>query len=178
MLMENLKVNKEAPCWIVDWSSKKLRRIVRSSVAAETLSAQNGLDAIEWFQALIAELIDDISPKHFRQQIPARKACLVVDSKGFFDAVNKSCSSPTISLERRLQIDYAIAKESMKLRNILVFWTSNIFMCADPLTKLKGDTGPLFALLEKGKYQIKVGVQSRKKEKAKQAAPSKAEVEE
>ena len=42
---------KPAPCWVVDWSSKKLRQVVRSSIAAETLAAQNGLDAIEMFQA-------------------------------------------------------------------------------------------------------------------------------
>ena len=43
---------EQAKCWLVDWSSKKLKRAVRSSVAAETLSGQNGLDAVELFQAL------------------------------------------------------------------------------------------------------------------------------
>ena len=159
--------NKEAPVWLIDWSSKKLRRVVRSSVAAETMAGQNGLDSIEWIQSLLAEILEDMSPKAFREQVPEKTACLVVDSKGFFDAVTKSCSSPTISVEKRLQIDYAIAKESMALQNIVVFWTSNLFMCADVLTKLKADTAPFYKLVDTWKYTIRVGVESGRKEKAK-----------
>lgn len=122
--------NKEATAWLIDWSSKKLRRVVRSSVAAETMSGQNGLDAIEWIQSLLAEILDNVPPRAFREKVPEKTACLVVGSKGFFDAVTKSCSSLTISVEKILQIDYSIAKESMSLQNIAAFWTSNIkFSC-------------------------------------------------
>ena len=167
---KDIMKNKESPVWIVDWSSKKLRRVVRSSVAAETMSGQNGLDAIEWIQSLLAEILEGQSPRTFRERVPEKTACLVVDSKGFFDAVTKSCSSPTISVEKRLQIDYAIAKESMSLQNIMVFWTSNIFMCADVLTKLRADTGPFYKLVDTWKYTIHTGVESGKKEKAKARA--------
>ena len=167
---KDIMKNKEPPVWIVDWSSKKLRRVVRSSVAAETMSGQNGLDAIEWIQSLLAEILEGQSPRTFRERVPEKTACLVVDSKGFFDAVTKSCSSPTISVEKRLQIDYAIAKESMSLQNIMVFWTSNIFMCADVLTKLRADTGPFYKLVDTWKYTIHTGVESGKKEKAKARA--------
>lgn len=57
---------KPACTWLLDWSSKKLRRKVRSSVAAETLSGQNGLDAVETMQALLAETLEGISPRTFR----------------------------------------------------------------------------------------------------------------
>ena len=157
---------KPATCWIVDWSSKKLRRAVRSSVAAETLAGQNGLDAIEMFQALIEETLRGITPKQFRQQKPQHPAGLVVDSKGFYDAVTRSCCSQSISLERRLQIDYAIAKETMSNQNILIFWINNLRMIADVLTKLKGDSKPLYDLLESWKYHIKPCVESGRKEKA------------
>ena len=73
--------NKEAPVWLIDWSSKKLRRVVRSSVAAETMAGQNGLDSIEWIQSLLAEILEDMSPKAFREQVPEKTACLVVDSR-------------------------------------------------------------------------------------------------
>jgi len=157
---------KPATCWIVDWSSKKLRRAVRSSVAAETLAGQNGLDAIEMFQALIEETLRGITPRQFREQKPQHPAALVVDSKGFYDAVTRSCCSQSISLERRLQIDYAIAKETMGNQNILIFWINNLRMIADVLTKLKGDSKPLYDLLESWKYHIKPCVESGRKEKA------------
>eukprot|EP00435_Cladocopium_sp_Y103_P025552 s3203_g6.t1 len=152
-------------CWIIDWQSKKLRRVVRSSVAAETLASQNGLDGIEAFQALLAETLHGVSPRDFRNQVPSDPAGLVIDSKGFFDAVTRSCCSQAISLEKRLQIDYAIAKETTTNQNILVFWVNNLRMSADCLTKLKGDTKPLYEILDGGTYEITICLQSGKKEK-------------
>ena len=157
---------KPATCWIVDWSSKKLRRAVRSSVAAETLAGQNGMDAIEMFQAMLEETIRGVTPKQFREQVPKHPAALVVDSKGFYDAVTRSCCSQAVSIERRLQIDYAIAKETMRNQNIKIFWINNVRMIADILTKLRGDTKPLYELLQTWKYHIKPCVESGRKEKA------------
>ena len=157
---------KRCPCWLIDWSSKKLRRKVRSSAAAETLSAQNGLDAIEMFQALMAETVYGVPPKEFRQSMPEHPAAMVVDSKGFFDAVTRSCSSQALSVERRLQIDYSIAKETCENQNILLYWVNNLRMSSDCLTKLKGDLKPLFEILEGGSYEITACTQSGRKEKA------------
>jgi hypothetical protein len=160
-----------APCWVVDWQSKKLRRVVRSSVAAETLAGQNGLDAIEAFQALMLETIQGITPKQFREMTPENPAGLVLDSKGFYDAVTRSCCSQAISQERRLQIDYSIAKETTIKQNILLFWVNNLRMSADCLTKLRGDTKPLFEILEQCSYEITMSTQSGKKEKKEQMSP-------
>ena len=158
---------KRTKAWVIDWQSKKLRRAVRSSVAAETLAGQNGLDGIELFQALLEETLHGIFPRQFRQMVPKVPACLVIDSKGFYDAVTRSCCSQALSVERRLQIDYAIAKETEKNQNVLVFWANNLRMCADCLTKLKGDTKPI---LEGGTFQIPICTQSGRKEKASASA--------
>ena len=127
------------------------------------------MDGIEAFQALLAETLHGVSPREFRNQIPKDPAGLVIDSKGFFDAVTRSCCSQAISLERRLQIDYAIAKEPTVNQNILVFWVNNLRMSADCLTKLKGDTKPLYEILDGGTYEITICLQSGKKEKQKEA---------
>ena len=121
---------KPACTWLLDWKSKKLRRKVRSSVAAKTLSGQNGLDAIETMQALLAETLDGIAPRVFRNSKPVNISALVTDSKGFYDAVTRSCCSSAISVERRLQIDYSIAKETLENQNIVVYWTNNLGMAA------------------------------------------------
>lgn len=163
---------KRAACWIIDWSSKKLKRMVRSSVAAETLAGQNGLDAIEFFQALMSETLHGITPREFRNNTPKIPSCLVIDSKGFYDAVTRSCSSQSISVERRLMIDYAIARETIDKQGVLVFWVNNLRMVADALTKLKGDTRPLFEILEGGTFLIKLCLESGRKETAKQKEPS------
>ena len=89
-----------------------------------------------------------------------------MDSKGFFDAVTRSCCSQAMSVERRLQIDYCIAKETCEKQHILMFWVYNLRMSADCLTKLKGDLRPLFKIMEGGTYEITVCSQSGRKEKA------------
>ena len=132
---------KRALCWILDWQSKKLRRVVRSSVAAETLAGQNGLDAIEAFQAIMLETLYGTTPKAFREMTPEDPSALVLDSKGFFDAMTRNCCSQAISQEKRLQIDYS---ETTEKQNILVFWVNNLHMSADCLTKLLGDAKTLF----------------------------------
>ncbi len=168
LLLAESKMLKRAraKCWLVDWSSKKLKRAVRSSVAAETLAGQNGLDAIEMFQALLEETLRGITPKQFREMTPVHEAAVVIDSKGFYDAITRSCSSQSVSVERRLQIDYAIAKETLNKQHITPYWVNNLIMIADCLTKLKGDSRLLYELLESGHYQIKLCTVSGRKEKA------------
>ena len=159
---------EQAPVWLIDWASKKLKRAIRSSVAAETLAGQNGLDSIEFLQALILETLKGVTPREFREITPDEPSCLVIDSKGFYDACNKTSGSSTTSAEERLQIDYAIARESMKKQNMI--WINNRYMCANCLTKLKGESKPLFDLLETNTYHIKKCKVSGRKELAEERA--------
>lgn len=87
---------------------------------------------------------------------------MVIDSKGFFDAITRSCCSQAVSVEKRLQIDYAIAKKTTVKQNIIVFWVNNLRMSSDCLTKLKGDTKPLYEILDEGTYEITLCTQSGK----------------
>ena len=67
---------------------------------------------------------------------------------------------------------YAIARETIDKQGVLVFWVNNLRMAADALTKLKGDTRPLFEILEGGTFLIKLCLESGRKETAKQKEPS------
>ncbi|CAL1152848.1 unnamed protein product [Cladocopium goreaui] len=131
----SMRDRKQAPMWLVDWASKKLKRVVKSSTAAETHAGINAMDAIEFFQALLAETIHGITPKQFRLQVPKHTALLVVDSRGFYDAASKLSSAST-SEEKKLEIDYAIARQAMKLQNIEIYWINNNYMAADCLTQM------------------------------------------
>ena len=115
---------------------------------------------------MVEETLRGVSPKAFRSQTPNDPAGLVIDSKGFYAAITRSCCIQAISIELPLQIDYAIAKETMKNQNILAFWATNLRMSADCFTKLRGDTKPLFEILEGGTYHITICTQSGRKERA------------
>ena len=160
-----MRDRKFAPMWLVDWASKKLKRVVRSSTAAETHAGNDALDAIEFFQSLMAETLYGVVPREFRKSKPKHVALLVVDSRGFYDATSKLSSAST-SQEKKLEIEYAIARDAMARQNIEIYWINNIYMAADILTKLNSDVKPFFDLMESGKYQIKVCKMSGSKEKA------------
>eukprot|EP00438_Fugacium_kawagutii_P033822 Skav235831 [mRNA] locus=scaffold1931:222076:230114:- [translate_table: standard] len=85
-----MRDRKMAPMWLVDWARKKLQRVVRSSTASETHAGNNAMDAIEFFQGLMAETLHGITPREFRRMTPKHPALLVVDSRGFYDAANKT----------------------------------------------------------------------------------------
>ena len=115
----------------------------------------------------MGETLLNVSPRQFREMTPEQhEAGLLIDSKGFYDTITRSCSSQAVSVERRLQIDYAIAKETMQKRDMIPFWVNNLCMAADCLTKLKGETKLLYEILERGVYQIKVCSVSGRREKA------------
>ncbi|CAE7357072.1 RE1, partial [Symbiodinium sp. KB8] len=146
---------EEGICWVIEWASKKLRRVVRSSTAAETLAAQNGLDCIEFAQAFIQECLNGMSPREFRTWTPEETSGLVIDSKSLYDALTRSACSTALAIEKRLAIDSAIARASLQERNIVPFWTNNLQMVADPLTKLRGATDALYKLLATCRYRIR-----------------------
>ncbi|CAE7296093.1 RE1, partial [Symbiodinium sp. CCMP2456] len=151
---------RPGPTWIIEWSSKKLRRVVRSSTAAETLAAQNGLDAIEFAQAFLQEVLYGMTPKLFQQWVPENKSGLVIDSKSLYDALTRSACSSALAMEKRLAIDYAIARACLSERGVLPFWTNNLQMVADCLTKLKGNKEVMYKLLDTCCYHVRPSKES------------------
>ncbi|CAE7239120.1 RE1 [Symbiodinium sp. CCMP2592] len=117
---------KPGATWVIEWSSKKLRRVVRSSTAAETLAAQNGLDAIEFAQSFLQEVLYGMSPKVFQQWTPENPSGLVIDSKSLYDALTRSACSSALAMEKRLAIDYAIARACLSERCVQPYWTKDL----------------------------------------------------
>ena len=153
--------------WIIEWSSKKLRRIVRSSTAAETLAAQNGLDAIEFAEGFLQEVLFGMTPREFRRWTPENQSGLVIDSKSLYDALTRSACSSSLAMEKRLAIDYAIARACLNERNVVPYWTNNLQMVSDCLTKLRGSKDILFQLMSTCSYHIRPSTESGRKESAK-----------
>ncbi|CAE7606331.1 RE2 [Symbiodinium sp. CCMP2592] len=165
---------KPGATWVIEWSSKKLRRVVRSSTAAETLAAQNGLDAIEFAQSFLQEVLYGMSPKVFQQWTPENPSGLVIDSKSLYDALTRSACSSALAMEKRLAIDYAIARACLSERCVQPYWTNNLQMVADCLTKLKGNKEVLYNLLDACKYHVRPSKESGRKETARRTGPTRA----
>ena len=114
---------------VLDWKSKKLKRVVTSSTAAETLAANDTLDEMVYVKSVLIEL--------FKNRAAAIPLELVTDSKN----LHKSVMTSTLVENPRLRTEVAKLKESLKCRELFKFdRVVGSRMVADVLTK-KGAAG-------------------------------------
>ncbi|VDI35393.1 Hypothetical predicted protein [Mytilus galloprovincialis] len=124
----------------ISWSSKKIRRVVKSTLAAEALSLVDGLDACYFVRSILQEMIK----LNAGESIPIN--CFT-DNKSLCQNIH---STKLIS-EKRLCLDLASIKESVSLGDITVTWIKTSSQISDCLTKAGADFHPLIKVLSTGK---------------------------
>eukprot|EP00959_Pyramimonas_sp_CCMP1952_P284461 5946626-Pyramimonas_sp.AAC.1 len=73
---------------VLDWGPKKLRRVARSSLAAEVQEAGDAEGEQCMVRLVMAEILLDCSPMRNRvETLKSVPAVLVTDCKAFYDAV-------------------------------------------------------------------------------------------
>ena len=120
------------------WTSHKLKRVVKSSKAAETMALQDGAECAIFIKAILLEIfgMDDLS-------IPI--LCFT-DNKSLFDNLQSS----NIVQDPRLRVDIARIREMVQLGEIKVVWVDKKKQLADPLTKAGASTTRLLEVLRTG----------------------------
>lgn len=109
------------------WQSKRIRRVVRSTIAGETLALEDGIDSAVFLATLYSELCT-------QNNLPT--VC-VTDNHSLFDAI-KSTKSVT---EKQLRLEISSIKELLSSGTIQqVMWSATKEQLADCLTK-KGLNG-------------------------------------
>ena len=109
---------------VLNWRSKKLKRVVSSSTAAEALAANDTLDAIVYVKSVLKELLGGEAEK-----IPIQ---LVTDSRN----LHKAVLSLTLIENPRLRTDISKLQESLKEKELYEFMcVPGKEMMADVLTK-------------------------------------------
>ena len=123
----------------LQWKSKKIKRVVKSTLAAECLALQEACETAFYLKSILAEILGiDIS------QI---KIDCYTDNRSLRDSLH---SSRTLE-EKRLILDEAILKEMMQKGEISnVQWIEKEFQIADPLTKGTASTQKLMEVLCQG----------------------------
>ena len=91
------------------WQSKKLRRVARSTMAAETLSQVEAAEAFFWLSGILKEILFDSQDRSPQYSIECR-----TDSHQVYDTVY----SIRPVLKQRLRIDVAILKEMIKRKEV------------------------------------------------------------
>ena len=131
---------RDGRCAPLDWKSNKVKRVVTSTLAAETLSLTCGLDAAV---ALKEQLQDLLGIDH---DIKLRA---LVDNKSAVDAAHTTVTHTT---ERRLKREIGSVKEMLKNGELKELkWVPTNLMLADALTKKGVNSLKLMEVMQKGK---------------------------
>ena len=118
----------------LSWQSKKLQRVVKSTLGAETMALMSGVENAMLFAAMIQE----VSGSKITQ-IVAR-----TDSKSLYDAAN---SSKTME-DSRLKIDVAVLRDYLRQDELQsIDWVPSDEQLADSLTKGGASTEKLLCAL-------------------------------
>ena len=118
----------------VSWCSRKLRRVCKSTEAAETMAMLDAIDASVWIGTLLDEILSD------KMKTPQ----IVTDNKSLFEAAH----STTAVEEKRLRVEIAAIRESIRKGEVEVKWMPKAKQMADCLTKQGSDTRKLLEVLE------------------------------
>ena len=127
-------------CAPLSWASKKAKRVARSTLAAETLSASEAADIATFLKMILEETLDVSIPP----------VTLLVDNKSLYEAVR----STSILAEKRLLVELAALREMQERREILVEWISTRQQLADCLTKAGANRQKLVEVLSQGKLDF------------------------
>ena len=147
-----LSRNESAVVCPMAWSSKKIPRVVTSTLSAEAIALSSSLDRLgylrvcwEWFKnpGLDWTDISEVLGK-------APLANIVTDCKSVYDVSTKN--SPPTCTEYRTTLECLSVKQRLR-ENVTLRWISSNAMLADSLTKcMSGDV--LRAALKTGAYRL------------------------
>ena len=117
----------------IQWQSTCLKRIPKSTLAAETIAAVEGLEAAYLISKLFSEILFNS-----KKSVPVE---VVTDNLSLYEAAH----STTSIQDKRLRIELGIIRESIAKEEIQLKWVKTEFQLADCLTKQGSDPRKLIA---------------------------------
>ena len=125
-------------CCPLAWTANKVRRVVKSTVAAEALALEEAISHSVYLRALIKEIL--------KCQNSDLAIVAWVDSGNLV----KSLQSSREVEDKMLRIELAIIKETIQNENISVHHTSGLTNIANPLTEKGASSKDLLNILRNG----------------------------
>ena len=127
-------------CCPLSWKANKIKRVVRSTIAAEALSLQEGLECSYYYRK-IGEDITGVPPR----TIPI---VAYIDNKSVIEALH----STKLVDDKRLRVDIAAIQESLEKNDIKeINWCPGNKQLANCMTKLGASRYELLNVLQCGK---------------------------
>ena len=122
---------------VLCWTSRRLRRVARSSTSAEVQMVGNAIDTHEfvklgYLDMLGSRKLDLRNADQYLQEVPS---ALICDSRNAFDGLAKVETSGLHMEEKRTAIELLGIKERLSQANVSVRWVDGDQELADCLTK-------------------------------------------
>lgn len=126
----------------ISWHSKKIRRVVKSTLAAETLALLDGCENALMISSLVGEVI-----------YGANKSGRAVPVTAYTDNKNLSETAHTTHnlSEKLLEVDMAIVREMIASKKIELKWVNTDEQLGNALTKRGASAGRLLEVLMRGR---------------------------
>ncbi|XP_066911985.1 uncharacterized protein [Clytia hemisphaerica] len=118
----------------IAWQSKRIKRVVKSTLAAEMLALVEAAESCYWLQSILNEVLGTEG---------CRIECYI-DSQSLYNAAN----STTSLSDKRLRVDVAIIREMLQNNEISkLVWVPSKSQLADCLTKKGANTSSIVNVL-------------------------------
>jgi hypothetical protein len=124
-------------CSPITWSSKRIKRVVRSTLSAETLSAVDALDSAY----LVSNILKEVLGREGGVDICIN---MYTDNKSLYDAVNTS----NLVLDKRLRVDISALREMNDNGEVHFCWVDSAHQLADTLTRKGASKKKLLEVLK------------------------------
>jgi hypothetical protein len=121
---------------LVSWQSRKVRRVVKSTLAAETLALLDAAESGIFVANMLSELLNIGSSR------PTVKC--FVDNKSLVESLH---STKNVD-DKHLRINIAVLRDMIEKRDITVSWVQSAKQLANALTKRGADTGLLLSVVQ------------------------------
>ena len=131
---QDICLQKPAISSPIVWYSKKIDRVVASTLAAETYALSHAVDLVDWIRLSWAWLKNPTIPWQNPEKVweSENKSIAAIDCKSLFDVITKN-STPQCQ-EHRTLIEALVIKDHVK-SGISLHWVHSAAQLADALTK-------------------------------------------
>ena len=126
-------------CTPISWSSNKVKRVVRSTLAAETLSFSDGAESGIHLSNML---------KEFAPQLRTLEIECITDSRSLFE----SAGTTTSVSDKRLRVEINCIREMIKNNEIVIKWIKGEGQLSNVLTKAGASPFSLMDVIQSGKF--------------------------
>ena len=138
---------------LLSYHSTQTKRVCRSTLAAEAAHLAEAVEAGDWLIVLLAEVEHGrIDLKHWESLVEDRERVYVTDAQSVYDYLKKDSNST--SSDKRMAIEGALLRETVRRRGAHVRWIDGEQNMADILTKAGADKTVLFDYLKTGRLSL------------------------